>query len=137
MQVLGVFVAAVLALGPAADGADAAKAAKKAAKKGGAVAGTVIDVKRPDPAKSAGSITIKLAEQKKKKAAAPAVAGKEVTFKVTAQTKFVKVEGKKGEQKVGATTFGDVVSGATVQVTAVGDTATAVKVMPKKKKNKA
>ena len=67
MRVLGVFVAAALALG-AADGADAAKAAKKAAKKGG-YTGTVIDLKRPNAGKSVGSITIKIAAKKKDAAA--------------------------------------------------------------------
>jgi hypothetical protein len=119
-------------------GASAAEAGKGKKKGQHAVKGVVESVDR-DADKDAGTITVKV-HKKTKDAAANAVA-EEKKFRVTAQTKFEKVRGKKGDRETVPATFADVRPGEHVAIVPEsGEARTAAKVLihgKGKKKNKA
>jgi hypothetical protein len=131
---LGVLVV-VLAMACVAQAAGKGKG--KGAKKAHAVRGVVTAVQK-DKDKDEGTFTAKVGG-KKAKDGQPAVEPTEKTFKVTAETKVERVvkAAKKGEKpETEPATFADVHEGDRVAVTAKGDTAETVKILPKGKKNK-
>jgi hypothetical protein len=131
-RVLGV-VAVLLAFACFAQAAEKGKGKKK---KTHTARGLVTEVKK-DADKDEGTFTAKVGG-KKAKGDKPAVEATEKTFKVTAETKFEKVEhAKKGEKpETKPATFADLHEGDHVVVVAVGDVAKEVKIeVAKKKKN--
>jgi hypothetical protein len=123
----------VLALLPCMVGA--AEAGKGAKKNKNIVQGTVVSVQKAD-AKGEGSITLRL-RTKKKQASAPSTPV-EKTFKVTANTKFEVIAGKKGNVQKAAGDFSKVQKGGRVLVFVNGAEATDVKLLKHgkvKKKN--
>ena len=134
-RVLGVVVA-VLALVVAASSAQAAQKVKgKKHKKEHAVAGVVKELKK-DADKDSGTITVKIGEHHHKKSkkgggavtAAGTKSAREKTFKVTPETKFVKLSGKKGAaEQQAAGTFAELKDGDLVFLEVKGDKAEEVK----------
>jgi hypothetical protein len=115
-------LALVLALAAGASAAD--KKAKKAKKKAQPpIKGVVTEVQK-DPDGKTGTITVKVQASKKAKGDAPAspTPDTEKKFRITAQTKFAKMERvAKGEKKHGDGSFQDVQQGGRVSITAAGD----------------
>ena len=126
-----VVVVAGLALVAAVPSAQAAKG-KKAAKEHH-VHGVVGEVKK-DADKDSGSITLTI---KHKDKTTKEVKTESKTFQVTEATKFIKVSGKKGEQKEEPATFGQLKEGDHATLTVQGDEVVEVKFHGKHgKKNK-
>jgi hypothetical protein len=121
--VLSAALALLLAVGASAG--DKAKG-----KKAKPVTGVVTEVTKD---KDSGTIKVKVVA-KKKGGAEPA----EKTYTVTQATKFEKQVGTKkaGDLKTSGAKFGEVKKGDRVAVTAKGDVAQAVKILPAKKKAK-
>ena len=127
-RIAGVVVA-VLALAVAASSAQAAAKVRKH-KKEHAIEGVVKAVEKD---KDGGKITVLVGEHHHHKkgggatataAAKPAV---EKTVRVTADTKFTKVSGKKGAKEQTAGTFAELKDGDRVVIAALGDKAEEVK----------
>ena len=112
-----------------ADDKAADKAGKKAGKggkkKGHAVHGTVIAVKK-DKDKDEGTITVRV-HHRRKKGDTTASKPVEKVFKVTSATKFQKVSGTRGDRQLTSATFADLHKGEHVAIVAKGDTAEDVK----------
>ncbi len=110
-----------------AAGASAANKAK--GKKAKPVTGVVTEVTKD---KDGGTITVKIAARKKKGQDAPT----EKTFTITKATTFEKQTGTKkaGDLTTSGARFDDVTKGDRVTVSAKGDVAASVKVLPTRKK---
>lgn len=126
-----VVVLATLALGVSVLADDAAQ--KKQKKKAQNLKGVVVAVEK-DADKNAGTITLKVQPKKKEKAANPNAEAVEKKIKFTADTKFEKVSGTKGDLQINPGTVADVQKDVTVGVVVKGDTAATVQVFAKKKK---
>lgn len=130
MRFIHTLLAAVAGLALVAS-APSAQAAGKA-KKPHNVRGVVAEVKK-DADKDSGTITVHIPEHKNKKTG-EVKAAEDKTFKVTTDTKFIEVSGKKGEQKQDTVTFAAAKEGEHVVVKVQGDTAVEVAIHHGKKK---
>lgn len=129
--VVALFVILALAVGVSAD--DGAQKKKKKAQN---LKGVVVAVEK-DADKNAGTITLKVQPNKKAKAANPNAEAVEKKIKFTAETKFEKVSGTKGDLQINLGTVADVQKDVTVAVAVKdgqADTAATVQVFAKKKK---
>ena len=132
MRLVRTLVVVVVGLGLVAA---APSAEAKKAKKEHPIKGKVASVEK-DKDKDSGTITVHIAEHKNKKTNETKPA-EDKTVKVTKDTKFIKVTGKKGDVKEEPATFADVKDGENVVVKVEGETAVEVAIHPHHKKKNA